>query len=681
MLPIYLLDRDEQHGLATERYYSQLVQQFDPFDCTPAGCSSGLSVDRISYQEVAKANVDSDIATDTWQLTEASYIRSKMGRPSYAGEGFRGLRWRWTGRDTSLLGSRLGRKQEQEAPPPSLKKVFISYSRTDHQIAWEINGVLKSLGYEPWYDQNLTGGQDWWDVILEHIRECDLFVFVLSPDSLSSRACQEEFGYAHQLLRWVLPVLISDEVNLAMLPEALQRIHVVDYRSELRIERLREAMSSLPPPRPLPDPLPFPPAAPVSPLGRIGETIARPSLNLEMQSTVLLELKGLLNDPDTSDAARTLFLAFRKRSDLLATVATEIDQALDSPSTRSAASMLFESVDPSYDFDGIGGQETIKSYLIERVALIRKQASSVLVPSVLLFVGPAGTGKLQLCDALAHESGFRYVRIRLTGGMPIEHMESDLERSIARLKSYAPVIVLVPAVDQVMGSMTSEPSTSAMPRIFARLLEVISDNRNRGRILWLMTSDRPDLLDDALLRRFDRVIPILPPDIRSACAILAVMPRSIGRRSRGTIRFTYSPSIGLDGAYQLMGSYEAFKPIGTEMVKRGYTGDDIAKVVQQAVEHASARANTTAAIPSGEIVVDLTDLWDSMNDYKTHQPISNVDVQSLFALRVSNSHSLIPPLPERDEYRSICDETGHIDSARLDQAIRYLMHKAQTWHE
>lgn len=673
IFPVYLSYRNERHVLATERHYGRLAQQCDPFDYTHAGCGLRVSVERTSNQELAQANVNSEIATDTRQLTEASYTRSKMGRPSDAGEGFRGLRWPWTRRDTS----RLDRKQEQETPPSSPKKAFISYSRADHQVAWELNGVLKSLGYEPWYDQSLTGGQDWWDVILEHICECDLFVFVLSLDSLSSRACQQEFGYAHQLLRRVLPVLISDEVNLAMLPEALQRIQVVDYRSERRIERLREAVNSLPPPRPLPDPLPPPPTAPVSPLGRIGETIARPSLSLEMQSTVLLELKGLLSDPDTNDAARTLFLAFRKRGDLLAAVATEIDQALDSSSARSAASMVFKFVDPSYDFDDIGGQEPVKNYLRERVQMVaaRNQVSSVLIPSALLFVGPAGTGKLQICDALAHESGFRFVRMRLTGGMPIERMETDLERSIARLKSYAPVIVLVPAVDQVMGSRASDPSTSAMLRIFARLLELTSDNRNRGRILWLMTSDRPDLLDDALLRRFDRVVPMLPPDIRSACAILAIMPRSIGKQSGGTLRVTYSPSIGEDGTYQPTWSYEAFKPIGTEMVKRGYTGHDVAKVVQQAVEYASARANTRAATPSGEIVVELSDVWDSMNEYKTRQSIAGVDLQSLFALRASNSRSLIPPLPEREIYRSICDETGHIDFARLDQAIRHSLHK------
>ena len=108
--------------------------------------------------------------------------------------------------------------------------VFISYSRESHDLVRSIAEDLQALGYQTWFDQALTGGQAWWDLILEEIQKCDVFAFALEPESFSSAACKREYTYAARLGKSILPVLVADGVPTDLLPEALAQIQFVDYR-------------------------------------------------------------------------------------------------------------------------------------------------------------------------------------------------------------------------------------------------------------------------------------------------------------------------------------------------------------------------------------------------------------------------------------------------------------------
>src|SRR5262245_12282761 len=73
----------------------------------------------------------------------------------------------------------------------SARKVFISYNRDSLNVVKALAEDLAESS-EPWFDQELTGGQRWWDSILARIRDCDTFVFAMTPDSLESEACGRE---------------------------------------------------------------------------------------------------------------------------------------------------------------------------------------------------------------------------------------------------------------------------------------------------------------------------------------------------------------------------------------------------------------------------------------------------------------------------------------------------------
>ena len=98
-----------------------------------------------------------------------------------------------------------------------MPKLFVSYARVEQAAVEELVGHLQILGFETWVDSSIRGGQEWWDVILKAIADCDAFVAVVSRGALSSLACGREFEWAQALGKPVLPVAVEP------LPGALPR--------------------------------------------------------------------------------------------------------------------------------------------------------------------------------------------------------------------------------------------------------------------------------------------------------------------------------------------------------------------------------------------------------------------------------------------------------------------------
>ncbi len=212
-----------------------------------------------------------------------------------------------------------------------MMKIFMSYSSKNRSTVAGLAQDLKAQGYQVWFDREVPGGQSWWDMIVGQIRECDLFLFALTPSSLDSKPCKLEYGYAEKLGKNILPVLMEDGVSSNLLPPALSAIQYVDFRKQDKDAAfaLLRALSNLPPPRPLPNPLPDPPAAPISTLGELRAQIESPTaLTYEAQSALVLRLKEHANDPEQAADIRELCLRFKKRPDLYSAVEREIDATL-----------------------------------------------------------------------------------------------------------------------------------------------------------------------------------------------------------------------------------------------------------------------------------------------------------------------------------------------------------------
>jgi hypothetical protein len=216
-----------------------------------------------------------------------------------------------------------------------MSRIFISYSSKSKESVRTLAQDLGEIGHQIWFDHKLTGGKEWWDQILEQIRQCDLFVFALTPDALDSIPCQREYRYADALDKNILPVMLADGVSINLLPPELTVIQFVDYREQSKEAafRLMTALSGLPAARPLPMPLPEAPAVPISYEGELKVQIeAAKTLSFDEQSAILLKLRAKLDEYQQSnnrlDDIHELLRRFKKRDDLFARIDREIESLI-----------------------------------------------------------------------------------------------------------------------------------------------------------------------------------------------------------------------------------------------------------------------------------------------------------------------------------------------------------------
>jgi hypothetical protein len=213
--------------------------------------------------------------------------------------------------------------------------VFISYARGDAAVVEQLRRDIVRSQHLAWYDQDLEGGKVWWDEILDRIRSCTLFVLVLSPDSVHSRACRAELAYAVALQRPVLPVRVRD-VDLQLAPDPIPALHVIEYgeRTPENAIELLLAINRTPTSVPRPDRLPPPPPPPLLSLGPVREMVGADRLTYGEQQEVVIELRERLANVDERGAAVVLLREFRRRNDVVESVGAEIDRLLSSSSVH-----------------------------------------------------------------------------------------------------------------------------------------------------------------------------------------------------------------------------------------------------------------------------------------------------------------------------------------------------------
>ncbi|HYG70303.1 MAG TPA: AAA family ATPase, partial [Anaeromyxobacteraceae bacterium] len=169
---------------------------------------------------------------------------------------------------------------------------------------------------------------------------------------------------------------------------------------------------------------------------------------------------------------------------------------------------LVEFVDPRYGFDAVGGLEEIKRELSTIAGHLRagRRARS---PMGLLFTGPMGTGKTFVAEAFVREAGLPAVKLKNFRSKWVGATEGNLERILAVIQAMGPVVVIIDEGDRAFAGESGETDGGTTSRVLARLKEFMSDGGNRGRVLFIVMTNRPDLLDVDLKRagRLDRKLP------------------------------------------------------------------------------------------------------------------------------------------------------------------------------
>lgn len=200
----------------------------------------------------------------------------------------------------------------------------------------------------------------------------------------------------------------------------------------------------------------------------------------------------------------------------------------------SQYSEVAEMIDPLVGgFDEIGGMATLKEWARVEVIDPIRQGRRGDVPKGILFVGPPGTGKTWFVRGLAREVNFNAVALnasKILGGI-VGESEKKLAKFLAFVKSLAPCLVFLDEFDQ--SDMAKRGNNSGNPvasNLFNAMLQFMSDETLRGRVVMVFATNRPDLLDPAVLRfgRMDAIVPVLLPDAQERALIAEAQARSQG---------------------------------------------------------------------------------------------------------------------------------------------------------
>jgi SpoVK/Ycf46/Vps4 family AAA+-type ATPase len=174
---------------------------------------------------------------------------------------------------------------------------------------------------------------------------------------------------------------------------------------------------------------------------------------------------------------------------------------------------LLEFVESPFSLDHVAGHEPVKAWLREDTQLLKRGALHAL-PMGYLITGRIGTGKTFLVQAWAGELGIPCVVLKNFRDRWVGATESNLEKIFSVLRALGQVVVFVDEADQAAGKRESGDGDSGLSgRVYSMLAKEMSDTRNRGRIIWVFATSRPDLLEVDLKRqgRLDVHIPLFPP--------------------------------------------------------------------------------------------------------------------------------------------------------------------------
>ncbi|NRF71228.1 TIR domain-containing protein [Aquincola sp. S2] len=120
--------------------------------------------------------------------------------------------------------------------------VFVSYAREDEQIARRLEAALRERQVEATGDWNLVRGDDYRAQLQLLIATSDVFVFLLSPDSVRSEPCREEVALAATLGKRIVPVSIRDHGDDELVPAPLRSPQWILMRSHANFD---EAVAGL----------------------------------------------------------------------------------------------------------------------------------------------------------------------------------------------------------------------------------------------------------------------------------------------------------------------------------------------------------------------------------------------------------------------------------------------------
>jgi len=194
--------------------------------------------------------------------------------------------------------------------------------------------------------------------------------------------------------------------------------------------------------------------------------------------------------------------------------------------------VLIES--PNVKWEDIGGLEKIKQELKEAVEWPIKNPSAfkrlgIKAPRGILLYGPPGTGKTLLAKAVATESEANFILVN--GPELLNKWVGESSRGIRKVfekaRQASPTIIFFDEIDSIASRRGSDAGTKVYDEMVNTILAEIDGLQQLNDVVVIAATNRPDIIDPALLRpgRFDRLLLVPPPNKQGRLEILKIHTR------------------------------------------------------------------------------------------------------------------------------------------------------------
>lgn len=277
---------------------------------------------------------------------------------------------------------------------------------------------------------------------------------------------------------------------------------------------------------------------------------------------------------------------------------------------------LVEFVTPEFGFEVVGGMEEVKKDLLIIADSIRKGIRS-RVPMGILFTGPMGTGKTFVAESFAKECGLTTIKLKNFRSKWVGATEGNLEKILNVIKAIGQVIVIIDEGDRAFGNTDGDGDGGTSSRVIARIKEFMSDTSNRGRIMFLVMTNRPDKLDVDLKRagRLDRKIPFLYSQTPEEVELVA---KALLRKNK------IKTDVDLS---------ELKEEFSAKLV--GYSNADVEAVILMANDDAAREAGDDATVGKEHFI-------RAASDYFPSRDIELLEYMELLAVFESSSRRFLP---------------------------------------
>jgi transitional endoplasmic reticulum ATPase len=223
----------------------------------------------------------------------------------------------------------------------------------------------------------------------------------------------------------------------------------------------------------------------------------------------------------------------------------------------SAVREVFVEV-PDVAWEDVGGLEEVKQRLVEIVEWPMKYPDlfvrfRLAPPKGLLLSGPPGCGKTLIAKALASETEVNFISVKGPEllSMYVGESERGLREVFRKGRQAAPCIIFFDEIDALASVRSAGREDSGVSgRVLSQLLTELDGIEELKGVLVLAATNRPDLLDPALLRpgRFDLHVELPLPDLAARAKIFQVHLRDRPLQSGVTAGWLAEQTEGFSGA-------------------------------------------------------------------------------------------------------------------------------------